>query len=305
VFELLYFIGVSTHGSSIMELFPRWTDLLGLDAGIVGKDIPLNARPEDFRAVVKDIAERPDVRGGLVTTHKIDVFNHASDLFAETDAYARICGEVSCISKRDGTLFAHAKDPITSGLALDDMIGRDYWASHDGHVLCMGAGGAGVAIVLHLLQLEHSPPRIALTDVDPTRIDAAKRAHGKIASATEVAYLRIGDPAEHDELVSSLPPASLVINATGMGKDRPGSPITDGTDFPAYAVVWDLNYRGELDFLRQARSHEQGKALRIHDGWRYFLHGWTEVISEVFELDIDQMRFAALAAAAEGMRSTS
>ena len=302
--ELLYFIGVSTAGSSIMRLFPRWASLLALDAGIIGKDIPLESDPEDFRSAVEHIARRPEVKGGLITTHKIDVFNHARDLFAEVDDYARICGEVSCISKRNGGLVAHAKDPITSGLALDHMIGADYWAHHDGEVVCLGAGGAGVAIVIHLLQLERSPPKITLTDVSSTRIDAALRAHEQVASTIEVEYRLVRDPLETDELVSSLPPASLVINATGMGKDRPGSPITDAAAFPMLAVVWDLNYRGELDFLRQARAQEQARNLDVHDGWRYFLHGWTEVISEVFEVDIDEARFGALAAAAEELRST-
>jgi shikimate dehydrogenase len=302
--ELLYFIGVSTAGSSIMRLFPRWAGLLDLDARIAGKDIPLEADPQDFRAIVNHIARRPHIKGALITTHKIDVFNHARDLFAEVDRNALICGEVSCISKRDGALVAHAKDPITSGLALDHMIGRKYWARHDGHVVCLGAGGAGVAIVLHLLQLEYPPPRITLTDVDPTRINAARRAHGQVPSTTEVDYRWIGDPAETDELVSSLPPTSLVINATGMGKDRPGSPISDGATFPASAVVWDLNYRGELGFLRQARAQEQARNLDVHDGWRYFLHGWAEVISQVFDKDIDAARFGALASAAEEMRAT-
>jgi shikimate dehydrogenase len=301
--ELLYFIGVSTSESSIMRLFPRWAGLLGLDASIVGKDIPLESDPEDFRSVVEQIAQRPEVKGGLVTTHKIDVFNHARDLFAEVDMYARISGEVSCISKRDGGLVAHAKDPITSGLALDHMIGADYWARHSGQVVCMGAGGAGVAIVIHLLQLEHPPPKITLTDVSPTRIDAARRAHEQVPNSVEVEYRLVRDPAETDDLISSLPPTSLVVNATGMGKDRPGSPITDAATFPALAVVWDLNYRGELRFLRQARAQERARDLDVHDGWRYFLHGWTEVISEVFEKDIDEARFGALAAAAEELRS--
>jgi hypothetical protein len=30
----LYFIGVSTRNSSIMRVFPRWADILGIDADI-------------------------------------------------------------------------------------------------------------------------------------------------------------------------------------------------------------------------------------------------------------------------------
>ena len=52
----------------------------------------------------------------------------------------------------------------------------------------------------------------------------------------------------------ALPPRSLVVNATGMGKDRPGSPLRAGAAFPERSAVWELNYRGELEFLRQARA---------------------------------------------------
>jgi shikimate dehydrogenase len=67
--------------------------------------------------------------------------------------------------------------------------------------------------------------------------------------------------------------------------------------FPAESVAWDLNYRGELVFLHLARAQAE-RGVRAADGWRYFLHGWTEVIAEVFELDLTPERFDALAAAA-------
>jgi shikimate dehydrogenase len=60
--------------------------------------------------------------GALVTTHKIDLYNAAREMFDYFDPYAQICGEVSSISKRDGKLEGHAKDPITSGLSLDAII---------------------------------------------------------------------------------------------------------------------------------------------------------------------------------------
>jgi shikimate 5-dehydrogenase len=48
-------------------------------------------------------------------------------------------------------------------------------------------------------------------------------------------------------------------------------------------VAWDLNYRGDLAFLDQARAAGH---VRVEDGWVYFLHGWTQVIAEVFDLEI-------------------
>jgi shikimate 5-dehydrogenase len=86
--------------------------------------------------------------------------------------------------------------------------------------------------------------------------------------------------------VAALKPGSLVINATGLGKDAPGSPLTDAVQFPEQGIVWDLNYRGDLIFLDQARVHAAAKHLQIEDGWTYFIHGWTHVIAEVFHIAI-------------------
>ncbi|HUU10525.1 MAG TPA: shikimate dehydrogenase, partial [Phycisphaerae bacterium] len=79
---------------------------------------------------------------------------------------------------------------------------------------------------------------------------------------------------------------SLVINATGLGKDGPGSPITESAVFPERGLVWEFNYRGDLLFLRQARARQQERGLHVEDGWLYFIHGWTRVIAEVFHVDI-------------------
>ncbi len=39
-------------------------------------------------------------------------------------------------------------------------------------------------------------------------------------------------------------------------------------------------------FLDQARAQSDARALRVEDGWIYFVHGWTQVIAEVFDIDI-------------------
>jgi hypothetical protein len=39
-------------------------------------------------------------------------------------------------------------------------------------------------------------------------------------------------------------------------------------------------------FVDQARAQQDDRGLRIEDGWTYFLHGWTQVIAEVFQRDI-------------------
>jgi shikimate 5-dehydrogenase len=300
--EALHFIGVSTSGSSIMNLFPAWAETLGLDAEIVGRDIPLRADPSAYRAVVEEIAAEEHVRGALVTTHKVDIYQNAGHLFVDIDPLGRLCREVSCISKRDGRIIGHAKDPITAGLAMDHMLGTYYWSGSRGEVLCLGAGGAGTAITIRLLSQQHGPRSITVVDRDAARIEVLKQIHEEMSASVRVAYRVVSDATANDELVASLPDQSLIINATGMGKDVPGSPVSEAVRFPEDGVVWDLNYRGDLAFLAQAHRQAVDRHLRVYDGWRYFLHGWTEVIAEVFNVEMTEERFNRLAEMAESAR---
>ena len=90
-----------------------------------------------------------------------------------------------------------------------------------------------------------------------------------------------------DDLVEHAPPGSLIVNATGLGKDRAGSPITYRTRFPPRSVVWELNYRGELEFLHQARAQAGNLGLQVHDGWQLFCHGWAAALTTVLGLADD------------------
>ena len=107
----------------------------------------------------------------------------------------------------------------------------------------------------------------------------------------------------NDEILARLAPGSLVINATGLGKDAPGSPLSPLAQFPENGIVWDLNYRGDLVFLEQARQQKNHVTL-VEDGWIYFLHGWTQVIGEVFHIEIPTSgaSFAELSRLAQSTR---
>jgi shikimate 5-dehydrogenase len=297
----MLFVGATTSGSSIFELFPRWARILGIEASIEGYDIPLGAPPDAFRAAVAHIAGDRAVQGALVTTHKVDVYRYARELFDELDTNARLCREVSCISKRKGALVGHAKDPITAGRTLEEFLPSDNWAS-GAHALCLGAGGAGTAIVVHLVGGEDGPEQLVASDTDPRRLETLRSALEQLGALPRVRLEHVRSVYESDALVERLPRGSLVVNATGLGKDAPGSPVSDGVAFPARGVVWELNYRGDLRFLQQARRQRDAHRLEIHDGWRYFLHGWTEVIAEVFHLELTPERFERFAQAAEPER---
>jgi shikimate dehydrogenase len=298
---IFVFIGVDTRGSSIMRLFPRWAELLGLDARIEGWDIRLGAEAATYRETVRRLAGDLGVAGALVTSHKLDVYRHAGSMFDELDRYARLCREVSCISRRDGRLLGHAKDPITAGLAMEDLLGPGRRLDGTAQVLCLGAGGAGTAITVRLLEAEPAPGRIVVADKDPGRLATLHEiCTGLRAGAVELVRVRGAEDA--DALLAALPEGSLVVNATGMGKDVPGSPLSGRARFPVGAVVWELNYRGDLGFLRQAREQADARGLELHDGWRYFLHGWSQHIAQVHDLQLAPPLFERLAKAAEPLR---
>ncbi len=147
-----YFIGVTTAQSSIMRVFPKWADALGLNAVMRGIDLPLHAPAEMYRQVTEFLKNDPLSLGALVTTHKLDLFHACQDMFDYIDPFAQQLEEVSSLSKKDGQFCAHAKDPISSGLALEAFVPQNFWKEHDGEVLLLGAGGSSLAMTMYFTQ---------------------------------------------------------------------------------------------------------------------------------------------------------
>lgn len=286
----MYFIGVTTGSSSIRTVFPRWAEKLGLgDVELVGLDVPIHARPELYRKVVTFIRDDELSRGALVTTHKMDLYAACVDLFDAIDPHAAAMQEISSLSKADRQLICHAKDPISSGLALDAFIPEGHWTSSDGQLLCLGAGGSAIALTWNLSQASRGddrPARIVVSNRSAPRLAHIRAVHEALAIDVPTEYVLTPNVGDNDRLLASMPPGSLIVNATGLGKDAPGSPLTDDARFPENALVWELNYRGDLLFLEQARAQRQRQSLLVEDGWTYFLHGWTQVIAEVFHIPI-------------------
>jgi len=291
----MYFIGVTTGKSSIMKLFPEWAEALGLGGAVIkGIDIAIHADPEEYRRAVEFIRDDELSLGALVTTHKIDLYDAAKDLFDELDPYATMFGELSSISKKDGKLIGHAKDPITSGLAMEAFVPAGYWERHGGELFVMGAGGSAIAICATLLEEKRGrdvPSRIVVTNRSEPRLKEIERIVRMLRPDVKADFYLTPKAEDNDAAMKGIKPNSLIVNATGLGKDRPGSPLTDGVAFPEGSLVWELNYRGELDFMKQANAAAEERKLTVEDGWIYFLHGWTQVIAEVFHLEMTQERF--------------
>jgi shikimate 5-dehydrogenase len=299
------FIGVTTASSSIMKLFPLWADVLGLPTKeLLGHDLPLNATREQYRNIVQEIRDNTLHRGALVTTHKMNLFAAAQDLFDEIDPFASTCHEISSISKKDGRLIGRAKDPVTVDMALNDFLPKSYFKDSPAEVLILGAGGSGTALSWALAERTHDlPVSITVTAQTPSKLEALKQVHDSRGTSKDlIKYIAITSAKDSDELVAALPEGSLIVNSTGLGKDRPGSPLTDNVKFPKGSFVWEFNYRGSLEFLHQAQAQAASKSLHVIDGWRYFIHGWSQVIADVFDINLTSETIEELALAAEQVK---
>lgn len=300
---VMAFIGVSTAKSSIHLTFPRWATILGLSRDTIrGIDFALNDDPLRYRGAVSRIRRDPNIAGALITAHKINIYRSCRDLFDRIDPLSDSLGEVSCLYKRAGQFCARAVDPWTCGPALRAFIPENHFLETGAEALIFGAGGSGVSIAWHLanrIAMNARPSVIHVTDNDPGRLAHLRNLKQGWRAAT-VRCHSVSEAADNDRLLAKLPPGSLVVNATGMGKDLPGAPVSEDAVFPENGLVWDLNYRGALTFLAYARAAAESRHLTIEDGWRYFLHGWAQVISDVFAIEIppEGELFAKLVAAA-------
>jgi len=292
--KTMYFVGVTTGKSSIMTVFPKWAEHLGLgEVRMQGIDCKWHDDPEVYHNVVEFIKEDELSLGALVTTHKIDLLTATREMFDYLDPYAELFGEVSSISKRGDRLHGHAKDPITSGLALEAFLPENHWEKTGGEAFVIGAGGSAIAITSYMMEDRHAdnrPSKIVVCNRSEPRLEEMKKIHKKLDLPVPVEYHLTPEPEMADALMADLPPHSVVMNSTGLGKDGPGSPLTDAAIFPENGIAWDFNYRFSYPdvphFLDQAKAQAEKQNLQVEDGWVYFIHGWTRVIAEVFDIKI-------------------
>jgi shikimate dehydrogenase len=298
-----YFIGVTTKQSAMVNILPLWSEALNIKLDLIGIDLPLDASPSQYREAVYQIKNDPDAIGSVVTTHKTKLFEHAFSLFDKFDALAEVTKEVCSITRRAGILEGLAgTDCLSTTHGLNDILGNEYWQSHASDVVCFGAGGVARSIALSLLcdfqtplpfnnLKENIPKRLVFVDIDLSQLQSIKDLLAPFSNRTHIEYFHHSDATANDQLVARSSEHSLIINATGMGKDRPGSPLSNNVVFPEHSIAWDLNYRGERDFLKQAQSKKEHRSLTIHDGWLCFMHGWTQSLQASLQDNFSKEQF--------------
>jgi shikimate dehydrogenase len=285
--RIVAFLGVTTRASSITRIFPAWARACALDLELRRIDLPLGSPAGSYRALADEMLEDRSVLGMVITSHKRAMYEAVADLLVASDPYARAGREVSPLLATGRGLVADACDPRAVRVVLGELLGPGPWKDTASDALVLGSGGAGIAIALTLLTrrmgqalagAEEQPRRLVVTDIVARRADAARELLQPFAGTSEL-EVRTAGREQATRLLETLPPGSLVVNATGMGKDTPGSPIAPGAVFPVGARVLDANYRGDRPFLRQAHAQAAPRRLVVHDGWRYFVHGWTQALA--------------------------
>jgi shikimate 5-dehydrogenase len=283
---LILFVGINTSGSVAHAVFSRWAAELGQPWVLRGIDLPAGTPPATFRNLVSAMRRNPAAHGAVVTAHKLRLYRACAQDLQRRDRLTDITREINALAT--GATFAgYARDALSLAHVLPTLIrATGAGTPRDLHVLCLGAGGAATALLL-ALHLDTDPDRdaggsprpredppasVTFVDVEPGALADLRSVADRAGIGTSrLSFIRVRAPADNDALVASLPSPAVVINATGLGKDAPGSPVTDRARFGPATLAWDLNYRGDLTYLRQAAASGAGTM----DGWGYFVAGWA------------------------------
>lgn len=278
-------------------------EILGSNVLLEGIDIPACDKGESaksytdiYRDCVQKINFSPDILGALITTHKVGIYNAAKNLFDELDDSSVRVGAIGCIYKRTTKLVGEATDVLAVKKAFENICLLHQGTPKTSSDVCiLGCGGAGVALAYVLLVNNNQfTGNVLMTDISNERIENVRNLLNKYDNNRRLRLYIIENTSETDEIINSMNTGSFVVNATGMGKDVPGSPISSHVTFPKNGCIWEYNYRGELDFYKLAITQKKAQNLSIFDGFDYFLHEWILAISRVLGIYIDDALFERL-----------
>jgi len=215
---------------------------------------------------------RPDCLGANVTVPYKEL---VIPLLDEIDPLAGRIGAVNTIVNRDGRLCGYNTDMTGFARALREEGGFD---PSGAHVVLLGAGGAGRAATMALIQGKAAS--VTISDVVTER---AERLVEDLSGQGETVLRNV--PATEDKLAAAImKKCQLLVNCTPIGmrhsKEEHELPLP-AEIIPAGALVFDIIYNPlETRFLTEARRRSArtlgGLSMLVHQGAES-LELWTGV----------------------------
>ena len=241
----------------------------------------IDARYELWETERDALAERvagmrgPDCLGANVTVPYKEL---VIALLDEVDPLAGRIGAVNTIVNRDGRLCGYNTDMTGFARALREEGGFD---PSGAHVVLLGAGGAGRAVTMALVQGKAAS--VTITDILPERAQALAEDLGGQGETILRAV-----PATKDDLASAVARCQLLVNCTPIGMRHSNQehdlPISSEL-IPAGALVFDIIYNPlETRLLAEAKKRGArtlgGLSMLVHQGVASF-ELWTDVQAPV------------------------
>jgi shikimate dehydrogenase len=234
----LFLIGSEASGAMSPGLWNPVLERLGTPWRYEAWDVPAAFPMAGVRARLLE----PDVVAANVTMPHKQWAATTADITSEQ---VRLSGASNLLIRSGATLTAHNTD-IT---AVGELVGQ----RHQRHVVMLGAGGAARAA---LVALQGQTDRFTISDRDPEAASQLVALAGALGLAAESAPW---PDAQRHALQ-----ASLILNATPIGKKPDDGPVWGGGRLADDAFVYDYVYAGHVTAsIRAAR--EQG--LECADGW--------------------------------------
>lgn len=227
---------------------------LGLPWTYAAWDVPSRG---DLAAVRRRLVEPDAVAANVTMPHK-QWAAETADLAADD---VRLSGACNLLLRRGSALHGHNTD-VT---AVRDLVGNGFQR----HAVLMGAGGAARAV---LVALRGRVGTVTITDREPGAMaELLERAKELEMDARTV------DWGEAQRTASN---ASLVVNATPLGKNREDGPVWGSGPLAPDAVVYDFVYAGHVT---SSISRARGLGVRCVDGWDH-LRGQAVAMVPLLEL---------------------
>ncbi|GAB3569102.1 shikimate dehydrogenase [Arthrobacter alkaliphilus] len=266
----LFLIGSAASQAKSPGLWNPVLQRLGTDWAYEPWDVPLNG---DLLCVRNRLLE-PDVVGANVTMpHK----HWAAETADHATPEVLMSGACNLLLRRDSALHAHNTDIS----AVRALVGEGFQR----HVLLMGAGGAARAV---LVAIREQVGAVTITDRDSHATDELLAVAKKLGiDARAVCW---------EEAQGLAAGASLVVNATPIGKNASDAPVWGEGRLAPGALVYDFVYAPHVT-ASIARAREFG--VRRIDGWD---HLREQAVAMVALLGLEKRAYALLQESLELVR---